>query len=262
MQSCVNAMSKVVLISVDGMRPDAIRDIPYVKELMKKGSYTLDGRTVMPSVTLPCHMSMFHSVDPDRHGIITNTYTPQVRPVNGLCEVLRRAGKKNAFFYTWEQLRDLTRPDSLAHACYFSGHTEPYEEADRHAAEAAVAYLNAFAPDFTFLYFGLTDMSGHAYGWMTDPYQKDMQDTWDRIARFIDAIPSDLNVIITTDHGGHGRSHGSDLPEDMVTPLFAVGPAFAPGRVLEGVSIKDVAPTIVKLLDVEPDAEWEGKALI
>ena len=45
-------------------------------------------QTVMPSVTLPCHMSLFHSVAPDRHGILTNTYTPQVRPINGICEQL------------------------------------------------------------------------------------------------------------------------------------------------------------------------------
>ena len=38
----------------------------------------------MPSVTLPCHMSLFHSVDPDRHGITTNGYVPQVRPIKGM----------------------------------------------------------------------------------------------------------------------------------------------------------------------------------
>ena len=55
---------KVILISVDGMRPDGLQQCgnPFLEELKKTASYTFDARTVIPSVTLPCHMSMFHSV--------------------------------------------------------------------------------------------------------------------------------------------------------------------------------------------------------
>ena len=112
---------KVILISVDGMRPDGLLACgdPYVQELMKRAYYTLDGRTVMPSVTLPCHMSLFHSVDPSRHGITTNLYMPQVRPIDGLFDILHAAGKKNAFFYSWEQLRDISRPGHLHKSLFF-----------------------------------------------------------------------------------------------------------------------------------------------
>lgn len=55
---------KVLLILSDGMRPDGLEGHPAVARLMREGSYSLRARTVMPSVTLPCHMSLFHSVDP------------------------------------------------------------------------------------------------------------------------------------------------------------------------------------------------------
>ena len=102
-------MKKTILILVDGMRPDAVEQSGHsvVAELKAHSAYSMKATTVMPSVTLPCHMSLFHSVTPQRHGILTNTYVPQVRPVKGLCEVLRGAGKKNAFFYNWEELKDL-----------------------------------------------------------------------------------------------------------------------------------------------------------
>ena len=108
-------MTKVQLILVDGLRPDAVASCgnPYVQKLLADSLYTLKARTVMPSVTLPCHMSLFHSVDPGRHGILTNTYVPQVRPVNGICEQLQ-ATKKCGLFYNWEPLKDLARPGSLA----------------------------------------------------------------------------------------------------------------------------------------------------
>lgn len=53
--------NKVILVSIDGMRPDGVINCknPFVEQLMKMGSYTLDARTVSPSVTFPCHMSMF-----------------------------------------------------------------------------------------------------------------------------------------------------------------------------------------------------------
>ena len=83
-------MNKVILISIDGMRPDGLLKCgnPFVETMMKKASYTLEGRTVFPSITLPCHLSLFHSVPPERHGTLNNTYTVPVRPVEGLFELI------------------------------------------------------------------------------------------------------------------------------------------------------------------------------
>ena len=156
-------MSKVQLILVDGMRPDALKACgnPYVEELLNESYYSMKTRTVMPSVTLPCHMSLFHSVDPSRHGITTNLYMPQVRPINGLCEQLK-ATKKNGFFYNWEQLKDLSRPDSLATAGYFSGHKFTYEKANQMVTDASIRSMKEMDLDFTFTYLGWVDEAGHA----------------------------------------------------------------------------------------------------
>ena len=116
-------MSKVVLVLVDGMRPDslAVCGHPFAKTMMEKCRVTLAGRSVVPPVTLPCHMSLIHSVDPVRHGVLTNTYTPPSRPVTGLFEQLDKYDKTSAFFYGWGQLKDLYQPRSLADACFVSG---------------------------------------------------------------------------------------------------------------------------------------------
>lgn len=74
---------KVILISVNGMRPDGFLACgdPYAGQMMAKATYTLCGTTVMPSATLPCHMSLFHGVPPQRHGITTKLYLPVARPM-------------------------------------------------------------------------------------------------------------------------------------------------------------------------------------
>src|SRR5689334_7284706 len=104
----------VVLISVDGMRPDAVTgcDAPVMRRMMAQGACTLSARSVMPSVTLPCHTSMHRGVDVTRHGITTNTFMPLARPVPSLMDVARAAGKRVGAFYNWGELRDLAEPRS------------------------------------------------------------------------------------------------------------------------------------------------------
>lgn len=248
---------KTLLILVDGMRPDAIEGIPEARKTMEGSAYALDATTVMPSVTLPCHMSLFHSVDPSRHGTTTNTYAPQVRPIKGLCEVLAAAGKKSAFFYNWEELRDLSRPGSLE----FSFYSRCDERSDAYVTDAAIEYLKTNDIDFTFLYLGYVDVAGHTYGWMSDEYMSAVRVAWECIDRIVNALTDDYTVIITADHGGHLRFHGFDCPEDMLIPLIIKGKDFEAGRRFENSSIMDIAPTVTSLLGVEPNAEWEGKSL-
>ena len=51
---------KIILISVDGMRPDGLKACgnPYLAELEKNATYSYEARTVFPSVTFPCHFSI------------------------------------------------------------------------------------------------------------------------------------------------------------------------------------------------------------
>jgi predicted AlkP superfamily pyrophosphatase or phosphodiesterase len=254
---------KVILVLVDGMRPDGLTGCghPFAKKLTAIGAYSLTAQTVTPSVTLPCHMSLFHSVDPDRHGITTNTYVPQVRPIEGLFDRLDAAGKKCAFFYTWEELRDLSRPDHLHTAVMMNQHKR--QGTDNRITDAAITYINAEAPDFLFLYLGETDeLGGHDTGWMSETYLKVVNNAVGCVEKLYESIPKDYTLILLADHGGHGRGHGSDLPEDMTIPIVCVGPRFEKGVEYHGGSIKDIAPTVAKLLEVAPAKEWEGKPLV
>ena len=56
-------MSNAIVVMIDGLRPDAIAaaGCAIVPGLCQRGASTLAARSVMPSVTLPCHMSIFHS---------------------------------------------------------------------------------------------------------------------------------------------------------------------------------------------------------
>ena len=253
--------SKVLLILSDGLRPDAFLSCrhPFADELLANAASDMAATCVMPSVTLPCHMSLFHSVKPDRHGILTNTYVPQVRPVRGLCDVARGEGKTCAVFYSWEELRDLWRPDAIADSVFVSGHTHSYEEANQRLTDACIACIRKEAPDFVFLYLGWTDAAGHGSGWMSDEYMRAAHDSVGCMEKVIKSLPDDYAVMIIADHGGHDRSHGADCPEDMTIPFLMLDGMGK--RELHGVNIIDVAPTAAAILGIRPDADWEGKTI-
>lgn len=255
-------MNKVILISVDGMRPDGFLTCgnPYIDTLQAESYHTLDATTVFPSVTLPCHTSLFHSVPPSRHGIMTNTYTPPVRPIDGLFECLKQGGAISAMYYGWEPLRNVARPGSLKFAEYINAYMT--ESSDTALTDRALARIAESSPDFVFLYMVETDeKGGHDSGWMTGEYLSRISIAIDNIARVVAACGDDYTIIVTADHGGHDRSHGSDLPEDMRIPIFYRGAAFPAGHLFSGGSILDIAPTIAALMDIRPAPEWEGKDL-
>ncbi len=255
--------NKVILISIDGMRPDGLLGCnnPFIDEMMKLGSYTLSARTVFPSVTLPCHMSMFHSVPPERHGININTYMPPVRPINGLFEQIYSAGGRSAMYYGWEPLRDIARPGSLVAAEYIWAYST--EHTDEILTKNALNYIKESNPDFVFLYMVETDeKGGHDNGWMSDIYLQYVHDAMNNVKTVLEQTKGEYTVIVTADHGGHDRIHGTKLDEDMIIPIFFFGKDFEAGKKLYGISILDLAPTIADIMQVPAALGWEGKSIL
>lgn len=254
-------MSRAALFMLDGVRPDALlaARCPNVAAVRERGSSTLRAASVMPCLTLPCHTSIFHSVPPARHGVTSNTWTPMARPVPGLVEVIQQAGRQAAFFYNWEPLRDLSRPGGLSFAFFADGQTDP--ASDDLVADEAVRFLGRAQPDFLFVYFGTVDIAGHDHGWMSAPYLAQLERVDSALGRVLNALPSETAVLVQADHGGHGRSHGADIPEDMLIPWMVAGPGVRAGHTLEApVSLLDTAPTLARLLSLPPPGEWEGRA--
>ena len=214
---------KVILILVDGMRPDALGSIESAQKIIKKSTYTMRGETVVPSVTLPCIISLFHSVEPQRHGTTTNVYMPQVRPIKGLCEVLKGFGKECAIFYDWEEVRDVSRPNSIAHAAFYAGKRHGYIETGKKLTQELIDYAKNYKMDFAYLHLACTDWTGHKFGWMGDEYMAAMESSWNNIEKIMDELGDEYTYIITADHGGHDRTHGSEMPEDMIIPVMLCG---------------------------------------
>ena len=81
----------LLLISVDGMKPEAVIDapshglkVPNLRAFMADGAYARGVRGVLPTLTYPSHTTLLTGASPAKHGIIDNTtFDPKMRNQQG-----------------------------------------------------------------------------------------------------------------------------------------------------------------------------------
>jgi predicted AlkP superfamily pyrophosphatase or phosphodiesterase len=252
----------VVLIMLDGLRPDALsaEQTPTIIQFMKRGASTTSAQSVDPSITLPCHLSIFHSVPPSRHGIHDNNWHSMARPVQNLVGHLRQHNKLTGFYHNWDFLRDLTRPGELYFNFFIdTGNTL---DGDEILVQQAIPAIQEDRFDLTFIYFAAIDVAGHLFGWMSDDYLRQVSIVDRLLGELIPAIPETTHIIMHADHGGHERTHGTTLPEDMNIPWMIAGPSIKQNySIQEPVTLLDTAPMISRLLNVPLHPQWEGRVI-
>ncbi|MBN1287901.1 MAG: alkaline phosphatase family protein [Anaerolineae bacterium] len=256
---------KVILTILDGCRPDGIAQAatPHIDVLWQTGAYTWTAQSVMPTITLPAHMSMLRGVAPGKHGVTNNIFQPSASAFPSIIDVAHQAGLHTAMFYDWEELRDLSTPGSLNFSLFRD--YRPGEPTGAGTAEAAAAYLADEQPDLCILYLGATDEVGHQAGWMSPPYLQAIAEGDKAIGRVLTALDAaDLEdaytLIVTSDHGGDGHMHGGDVPAHMNIPWIINGAGVKRGYLIQApVAIYDTAATIAYLLGVPQPEVWEGR---
>ncbi|MFW5951108.1 MAG: alkaline phosphatase family protein [Gemmatimonadota bacterium] len=256
----------LVVVSIDGLRPDAIDKfgLKTLQRLMDEGSYTLEAQTIYPSKTLPSHTSMLTGQTPDGHGIAFNSGNPDhgVVAVPTIFELARAGGLHTAGFFSKAKFRHLDRADA------YDYRQAPSSNADNWMATQtvpdAIQYLRRNRPNLIFVHIGEPDYAGHGAGWMSYIYGLATRRADGAVARILEAAEDaygagNFTVMVTSDHGGHGRSHGTDDPRDMTIPWIVWGKGVDQGATLDGVRIMDTAATALWLLGVEAPGAFHGR---
>jgi predicted AlkP superfamily pyrophosphatase or phosphodiesterase len=249
---------KVAVLSVDGLRGDvmATAELPNLKGLALRGAYTWTARTVMPSATLPAHASMLSGQDPTVHRLTWDDYAPEKGAITvpTVLSVARAAGLRTVMVVGKRKLQHLAAPgsvDSLILA----------ERGDADVANEAVTQATA-GFDLLFVHFPDVDLAGHAEGWMSAAYLAKVRELDAAAGRVLAALPSQTTVILTADHGGKGRTHGHDIPEDMTIPWIVAGPKVTrQGELKSPVKQTDTAATVLYVLGLTLPAGCPGEVV-
>jgi predicted AlkP superfamily pyrophosphatase or phosphodiesterase len=268
----VPVVDHVVLISVDGLNPEAITRLgrggtPTLHLLMVEGASTLDARTTYESTqTLPNHTSMVTGrpvTAVGGHGITFNEDDGStVRAhagsyVASAFDVVHDNGGVTALYSGKDKLDLLDRSWDGAHGAI--DRIAPPDGRDKIDAylraasedltDALVTALATAPPDLAMIHLRGPDGVGHARGYMSDAYLDEVSNTDRLIGRLLDTIADDAAlaestvVVLTTDHGGRGFSHAdATRAVNYTIPFFVWGPGVDAGADLYALNRDRAAP--------------------
>jgi arylsulfatase A-like enzyme len=262
----------VVIVSVDGLRPDAITRFGArtIQRLARDGRATLDARTILPSRTLPAHTSMLTGLTPDRHGITWNDDQVVGRglvPVPTVFAIARAHGLRTAAFFGKAKFHHLMVPGTLDYAQAPTGWWGRWS-ATRTARDVRRHLERGARPELLFVHFGEPDFAGHAAGWMTSGYGRAVRSADGAVAQVAAAADAAFGrggytLIVTADHGGHARTHGSGRAADVTIPWVAWGAGVAIGPALPaGIRTMDTAATALWLLGIPVPRGLDGRPVV
>ena len=258
------AVQRVVIISIDGLRPDGLlhSNIPRISVLINGGAVSYTAQTVFPSVTLPAHASMLSGRCVSKHGINWDDYEPDKGYLQGptVFSIAHDAGLWTVMVVGKEKLKTIARPGTVDTFRFVSGSDE----------EIVHAALQEAAGGFGVLFVHLTfpDFIGHTQGWMSAAYLSVIGRDDTAVSTLLDGLKAGnllegTLIILTSDHGGHDQSHGSALPEDMTIPWIIFGPGIAESMPLEvPILTVDTAATGVWALGLPVPVGWDGRPVV
>lgn len=260
----------VILVSIDGLRPDAIDRFaaPTLQRLMREGSYSRSAKTIMPSTTLPSHASMLSGEPPDEHGVLWNNVTSAKTDVvtfSTVFSVAREHGFKTAAFFSKAKFSPLQRPGTLDYSQAPGGWFGRWSS--ERTVQDVETYLQRERPNVLFVHLSDPDTAGHGSGWMSPAYGRAVHATDAALAQLLAAADEaygagKYSVLVTADHGGHGNGHGTKDPQDVTIPWIAWGQGVKTGEFDESIDTFDTAPTVLWLLGVEAPDQWDGDAVV
>jgi predicted AlkP superfamily pyrophosphatase or phosphodiesterase len=235
----------VVIISVDGLRPDAIRDTtaPNIMALSRRGAFTWQAQTIVPSNTLPSHVSMLSGFGPEVHRVVWDDYLPARGRVTvpTVFAASRTAGLRTAMIVGKDKFRHFRDTDAVDVWVLDNPNDSDV------AAEAQVKA--AFGVDLLFIHLPGVDVEGHARQWMSDAYLASVRRADEAIGRIVSSLSEQTTVILTADHGGRAGGHGTAHPLDTTIPWIVSGPRTFQGRQLAtAVRTVDTAATAAYVL--------------
>ena len=256
-----------LVITIDGLRADAIlkADAPNLKALIKEGSYTPSAKTVDPPKTLPSHTSLVTGLVPKKHLTFINEWIEDMGYVefDTIFTLAKKEGFSTAMFVGKDKLNFIAVPKSIDKLEVVEYSPTSVKE----ISNSFISYMKENKPRMTLIHFHEPDITGPKQGWMSEEYLNALQRVDTELGNIINALKQagiyeKTFLVITSDHGGKGKTHKGDHPDVTTIPWLAVGEGVKQDySIKEKVYIYDTAPTVLKTLGISPPQNIDGRVL-
>jgi len=271
----VAGVEHVVLIGVDAMSPDGLRnaETPRMDQLMNEGAFSLHARAVRPTSSSPNWASIFMGAAPEQHGITSNGWE---RNNFSIAPVI--TGLESIFPTIFSILRE-QRPDAYI-ACIYDwggiGRLFEHSAVDlafdaqdpQHAVNVARMVFAESRPTLTFIHLDHVDHAGHQFGWGSADYYAAVEEADDYIDEIVQGLENAgmadrTIIIIVSDHGGKGTGHGGDSMDEFIIPWIMHGPGVDKDiNIPLPVYTYDTAATIATIFGLAQPYAWIGRPVL
>ncbi|MGA9716425.1 MAG: alkaline phosphatase family protein [Aeromicrobium sp.] len=253
--SADNHIDYVVAVSVDGLNPDVIqklgaKKLPTIDMLTNQGASTLRARTTYESTsTLPNHTGMVTGLPAAKsyggHGQLKNSDDGTTiiaetagRYVESVFSVAHDRGFSTSLYASKPKFNFLNRSWDSKNGAKDRGRDHGRDKIDRYVMNETeskvtarvVADLKSTPSRFSFVHLAEPDNAGHKYGYMTSRYLSAVERSDAQVGQILAAVKGSKKlrgrtaVILTTDHGGLGKSHSDEKKSvNFVIPFFVWG---------------------------------------
>lgn len=272
---------KVIVIGIDGVRPDALAEVPTpnIDALITGGAFSDRARTALQTISGPGWSSMLIGVWPEKHGVLNNNFgTNRYEEYpDFLSRIERVRPELNTFVVAdWPPLvaDDAGGPlfgDLPDVKIALNGYDLGWAEADERSAAAAVEHLRTADPDAMFVYLGNPDETSHQTRGIGEEYRTAIALADRHLGLVVDAIrgratyaEEDWLILVSTDHGRRpDGGHGGDSEVERTIFYLAAGPSTLQGSLPGTPQIVDVATTALAHLGIRIDPAWglDGKVV-
>lgn len=264
---------KVLIIGIDGTRSDALQqaNTPNIDGLLVNGLYTFNAWHCGVTISGPSWSDIMCGVWEPKHGVLENSYAGSNYNDYPYFTTHARSVKPNLYMVQvaeWPALNDNVYNDS------WDKKIQVPDGGGVLTADSAVANLANPNLDAMFVYFDAVDLTGHSSGF--DPnnpaYISAIEGVDGHIGTILNALyarpnyaQEDWLVLVITDHGGNGTSHGLATTMERKIWWIASGASVEPQELTGGdpgtytqlyqllYQIPEVDPAILATTPVQTD---------
>ena len=208
------SLKNVIIISIDALHPAALNagTTPTIYGEMRQGAYTLEGQSTNPPLTLISHAAMFTGLGPDKSGKADNQWQPGEPTIERrtIFNSAKQNGFQTGFYYSKQKLGYLVNEA-----------VDVYRWSRDDAIDLAEAFVRKPGRHFVFLHVSGLDFVGPEHGWLSKEYMEELSYIDEYLTPLIRLVKEQKNfvIIVTSDHSGHGKIHGSQHPDDFRLPF-------------------------------------------
>ncbi|MBI9061489.1 MAG: alkaline phosphatase family protein [Marinilabiliaceae bacterium] len=232
---------KVLIIGIDGCRPDALQiaPTPNIDALIDNSTYSMDALTTPPTWSATGWSSILAGVYVEKHQVYDNTFAGA--NFAQYPDLFKFIEESNSSFQTSSMVVwDPINTQVVGHADF-----EQNFETDFEMAHSVAEYIKSSDMAALFIHFDDVDHTGHGYGFSptSAPYIGAIKTTDAHVGNIVAAIRNrstyqyeDWLIILVTDHGGIGNNHGGTSLEERNIFIVASGDRIANKEIAKKVS--------------------------